>query len=140
MNDLQLKNFIDRRIAFLKQNHNYHESVTVGEEQNPGTTQREQSLQQQQLEEFEKMNQTQEVYLEDKDRMMLQRYEILAAGLQEIEYLREQLREHVGERDKIHKLTVRVNELELQLQEKNQLQMQQPGGGSGQQSEEIHQN
>ena len=109
-----------RRIASVKRSHKYSESVRESEEQSHGIAQREESLRRQHAQQIEGLQlviQTQLVRLDEKDR-------VIAAGQQEVQQLREQLREKIrqlederkGKDSELLKLTERISELELQAQ------------------------
>ena len=121
-----------RCVASLKQNHKYGESVRrEDEEQSREISQGEESLQQQhahQIEGLQQIIQSQIVHLKVKDRMILRKDEIIAAGLQENQQLREQLRKQIEEE---RKLTTSIGELKSQLNKKVQSQVQQSTSSSG---------
>ena len=125
-----------RRVASLKQNQKYRESVRISEEQSREIAQREESLRQQhaeQIEALQQMIQSQVAYLEEKD---WQKDEAIAAGLQEIQQVKEQHKKQIEiernqKENEILRLTKHISELELQLGEKNQAQVQQSMASSG---------
>ena len=131
-----------RRIASLKQNHKYHESVRINEGQRHEISQRDKSLQQkytQQIEGLQQIIHSQVVCLEEKDQVIGEKDKSIAAGLQENQRLREQVivqmyqleDERETKNDKIVKLTERISELELQLGKKELTQMQQSTASNG---------
>ena len=88
-----------RCLASLKQNHKYSKSVSVSEQQSHEIIERERSLRQQlaqQIDSLQKTVQLQLVRLEEKDRIILQNDGTIAAGLEENQQLKEQLRMHGG--------------------------------------------
>ena len=110
-----------RRIASVKRSHKYSESVRESEEQSREIARREESLRRQhaqQIEGLQRVIQTQLIRLDEKDR-------VIAAGQQEVQQLREQLREKIcqlederkGKDSELLKLTERISELELQTQQ-----------------------
>ena len=132
-----------KRIASLKQSHKYSESVRISEEQNREIIRRVESLQKQHAQEIEYLQQivqSQRERLDEKDRVIMENNETIAAGLQEQQKLREQFRKEKDEMDtKILKVTtqlkqvlsemkeieMRISELELQLRKEDQAVVQQ---------------
>ena len=136
-----------RRLASLKHNHEYSKSVRVAEEQRRETSQIEESLRQQygrQIASLQETIQSQVMHLEEKDGMIVQKDETIAAGLLEIQRLRWKLREQKRQLEdegnmkdeeiealamKLEQVTrekitaeARSSELELQLGKKDVLQ------------------
>ena len=130
---------LSRRIASLKRNHKYSESMRIDKEQGHEIVQREESLRQQfgrQIEGLQQIIQSQVVHLEEKDQIMKQKDDTIAAKLQEIQQLREHQRklienERIQKENEILKLTMRISELELQNKKKDQTLMQQSTASSG---------
>ena len=128
-----------RRVASLKRNHKYMESVREGEEQSREIAQREESLQQQhaqQIEGLQQIIQSQVARLEDKDQTILQKDETIATRLQENQQMREQHRKQIEDErsqkeDEMLKLITTINELESQLSKKVQPQVQQSTASRG---------
>ena len=136
-----------RRIASLKRNHKYSESVKKSEEQNSEVARRVDSLRQEHAQQIVSLQQTiqsQVNCLEEKDQLIKQKDETIAAGLQEDQQLREQFRkEKEGEKNRkgneVLKLTTqlkqeisekemaqaRVSELESQLRKEDESLVQQ---------------
>ena len=139
-----------RRLALLKQDQTYSESMREGEEQSLEIAQGENSLQQQYAQKIVGLQQiilSQVARLEEKDRMLMQKDEIMITRLQQSrEQLGKQMHQLEDEKDgEILKLTtqlecvanekemalIRINELELQLGKKQQVQVQQSRSSSG---------
>ena len=126
-----------RRIASMKQNDKYSKSISASKNQSHEVIERERSLRQQLAQQIESLQQTvqsQIVQLEGKNRIILQNDETIAAGLEENQQLREQLRVEESRIDgEILKLTkqlekvidekekaqTRIKELKLQLWKKD---------------------
>ena len=139
-----------RRLALLKQDQTYSKSMRVGEEQSLEIAQGENSLQQQYAQKIVDLQQiilSQVARLEEKDRMLMQKDEIMITRLQQSrEQLGKQMHQLENEKDgEILKLTtqlervvsekemalIRISELELQLGKKQQVQVQQSRSSSG---------
>ena len=137
-----------RCVDSLKRNHKYSESVRKSKEQSCEVARRIESLRQQHAQEIISLQQTiqfQVNCLENKDHLIKQKDETIAARLQEDQQLREQFRkEKEDEKTKgneILKLTTRlkqvinekemaqaqINELELQLRKEDESLVQQQG-------------
>jgi hypothetical protein len=119
-----------RRVASLKQNRKYSESVKVKEDENHRTVQKEEAIPRQnstsqQIESLQEKIQAQAARLEENSQMMKQKDETIAAGQREIEKLKDQHRREVederrAKNSEILELTKRIGELELQLGKKSE--------------------
>ena len=94
------------RVASLKQNCKYHESVKAREDQNHEIALREvpvpqQNISSEQIERLQAKIQAQETVLEESSRTMAHKDETIAAGQPEIEKLKEQYRREIDEERKV---------------------------------------